>query len=397
MKQRAVIRSFLAEVSPAREVRRLMETDAGYDAAVWRRMAEAHAMPGLLVPGRFGGPGGGWPEMALVLEEMGRVLLCAPFLSTAVLAPTAILASGDTDAGHRWLPPIAAGRLTATVAVAEAGTWGGQVTTTATPTDAGGHRLEGRKEFVLDGHVAELLVVAAQGPSGPSQRGAQGPSGPSERGARGGGGVSLFAVEGDAAGLARTLSPTMDQTRKLARVELSSTPARLIGPPGGGPAVLRRVLDVGAVALAAEQVGGAQRCLEMAVDHAANRYQFGRPIGSFQAVKHKCADMLLAVESARAAAGHAVEALGGPVSPALKGRSGPRPPGAGLTVAASLAKVCCSEAFFRVAADTIQLHGALGVSWDHDAHLYFKRATASRLLFGDPSHHRRRLADQLGL
>jgi alkylation response protein AidB-like acyl-CoA dehydrogenase len=313
---------------------------------------------------------------------MGRVLLCAPFLSTAVLAPTAILASGDEDAGHRWLPPIAAGRLTATVAVAKAGIWGpsgpsereaqgpAHVTTTATPTDAGGHRLEGRKEFVLDGHVAELLVVAAQGPSGPS-----------ERGAHGAGGVSLFAVEGDAAGLSRTLSPTMDQTRKLARIDLSSTPARLIGPPGGGPAVLGRVLDVGAVALAAEQVGGAQRCLEMAVDHAANRYQFGRPIGSFQAVKHKCADMLLAVESARAAAGHAVEALGGD----------------GLTVAASLAKICCSEAFFRVAADTIQLHGALGVSWDHDAHLYFKRATASRLLFGDPSHHRRRLADHLRL
>ena len=215
--------------------------------------------------------------------------------------------------------------------------------------------------FVLDGHVADLVLVVGRTPKG----------------------FSLFGVKGDAEGLTRTPLPTMDQTRKQARLEFAGTPAWLIGTEGGAEAGLSKTLDLAAVALAAEQVGGAQRCLDSSVEYAKTRIQFGRPIGSFQAIKHKCADMLLEVESAKSAAYYAGWAAAEDSDE--------------LPVVASLAKSYCSEAYFHAAAENIQIHGGIGFTWEHDAHLYFKRAKSSELLFGDPAYHRELLAQRIGI
>ena len=231
--------------------------------------------------------------------------------------------------------------------------------TTATSADGDAWKISGTKMYVLDGHTASLLIVAARTDAG----------------------VSLFAVDGDAAGVTRTALSTMDQTRKQAKVELADASGRLIGTDGGGWAVLEQVLDLAAVALAAEQVGGAQACLDMAVQYAKDRVQFGRPIGSFQAIKHKCADMLLEVESAKSAAYYA-----GWAASELNDE---------LPSVASLAKAYCSEAYFHAAAENIQIHGGIGFTWEHPAHLYFKRAKSSELLFGDPTYHREQLAQRI--
>ncbi|MBV8160638.1 MAG: acyl-CoA dehydrogenase, partial [Acidimicrobiia bacterium] len=201
--------------------------------------------------------------------------------------------------------------------------------------------------------------------------------------ARTGDNVSLFTVAGDAEGLTRTPLATMDQTRKQARLEFSGTPAKLLGTEGEGWPVLSRVLALAAVALAAEQVGGAQKCLDMSVEYAKVRVQFGRPIGSFQAIKHKCADMLLEVESAKSAAYYA-----GWAAAELNDE---------LPTVASLAKAYCSDAYFHAAAENIQIHGGIGFTWEHDAHLYFKRAKSSQLLLGDPTYHRELLAQRIGI
>jgi alkylation response protein AidB-like acyl-CoA dehydrogenase len=293
---------------------------------------------------------------------MGRSLLCAPYFATIALAANAILTSGDDAAKKELLPGIATGDTIATLAFTEDnGRWDeGGIATTATRA-GDGWTLDGHKMFVLDGHVANLLVVAARTPAG----------------------LSLFAVEGDAPGLTRVPLATMDQTRKQARLELAGTPGQLIGADGGASAGLSRTLDLAAVALAAEQVGGAQRCLDMSVEYAKERVQFGRPIGSFQAIKHKCADMLLEVESAKSAAYYAGWAAAESSDE--------------LPVVASLAKAYCSDAYFHAAAENIQIHGGIGFTWEHDAHLYFKRAKSSELLLGDPTYHRELLAQRIGL
>jgi alkylation response protein AidB-like acyl-CoA dehydrogenase len=253
------LRRFLTDKSPSAEVRRLMDTDEGYDPKVWQQLAQQLGVTGLTIPEKFGGLGYGAVEQAIVLEEMGRALLCAPYLSTAVLAVQALLASGDAAAQEQHLPGIAEGTTIATVAVAEDdGHWDTAAMTTraARAADGAGWRLDGRKSFVLDGHTADLIIVAAQTDGGPS----------------------LFAVAGDADGLTRQPLETLDRTRKLARLDLASTQAQLIGTEGGATAAVRRTLQVSAAALAAEQVGGAQRCLDMSVEYAKLRMQFGRPI-----------------------------------------------------------------------------------------------------------------------
>jgi alkylation response protein AidB-like acyl-CoA dehydrogenase len=347
------LRRFLTDKSPPAQVRRLMETGEGYDPAVWAQLAGQLGVTGLAIPEKFGGSGYGPVELAIVLEEMGRALLCAPFFGTAVLAAQALLASGDSAAQEQFLPGIADGSTIATLAVPEDdGQW--SVTglqTRARPSD-GGYVLDGSKSFVLDGHLAGLLLVAAVTDSGPS----------------------LFAVEGPADGLTRTPLQTLDRTRKLARLELAGTPAQLVGTEGGAGPVIERTLQHGAVALAAEQVGGAQRCLDMSVEYAKIRMQFGRPIGSFQAIKHMCADMLLEVESARSAAYYAAWAA--------QDDTGEFP------LVASLAKAYCSEAYFQAAADNIQIHGGIGFTWEHDAHLYYRRAKSAEVMLGTPSQHR---------
>jgi alkylation response protein AidB-like acyl-CoA dehydrogenase len=358
---RAAVRRFLAEKSPETEVRRLMETTEGYDPAVWRQMADQLGLQSLTIPEEFGGSGFSYVELIVVLEEMGAALLCAPFFSTVALAANALLTSGDDDAKKSYLPGIASGETIATLAITEDnGKWDfSGIELVATEKD--GWVLNGHKMFVLDGHVANLIIVAAR-----TQRG-----------------VTLFAVDGDAAGLTRTALPTMDQTRKQARLEFSDTPATLIGTEGGAEAGLSKTLDLAAVALAAEQVGGAQHVLDASVEYAKTRIQFGRPIGSFQAIKHKCADMLLEVESAKSAAYYAGWAAAEDSDE--------------LPVVASLAKSYCSEAYFHAAAENIQIHGGIGFTWEHPAHLYFKRAKSSELLLGDPSYHRELLAQRIGI
>ena len=359
---RKTVRQFLEAKSPETAVREQMDTEAGYDAAVWQQMGEQLGLQGLVIPEEFGGSGYGYIELVVILEEMGRALLCAPFFSSVVLAANTLLHSGDDAAKADYLPGIASGETIATLAFTEEnGRWD-EEGVTATATQAGdAWTIDGTKMYVLDGHTASLLLVAA----------------------RSGKGVSLFAVDADAAGVSRTALATMDQTRKQAKVTFAGTPARLIGTEGECWSVLSRVLDLAAVALAAEQVGGAQFCLEMAVQYAKDRVQFGRPIGSFQAIKHKCADMLLEVESAKSAAYYA-----GWCASELNDE---------LPSVASLAKAYCSEAYFHAAAENIQIHGGIGFTWEHPAHLYFKRAKSSELLFGDPTYHRELLAQRIGI
>jgi len=339
-----------------------METADGFDAAVWSQMGEQMGLQGLSIPEEFGGSGYGFVELGIVLEEMGRALLCAPFFSTAVLAASTLLQSGDDAAKAKYLPGIASGETIATLAYTEpSGKWDESGITMSATKSGDGYTLSGTKSFVLDGNAANLIIVAAKT----------------------GAGTSLFAVQGDAAGLTKTNLSTMDQTRKQAKLDFDNTPAELIGTDGAGWSTLETVLDLAAVALAAEQVGGAQKVLEMAVDYAKVRVQFGRPIGSFQAIKHKCADMLLEVESAKSAAYYGMWCASEMNDE--------------LPSTASLAKAYCSEAYFHAAAENIQIHGGIGFTWEHPAHLYFKRAKSSELLFGDPTYHREQLAQRIGI
>ncbi len=359
---RTAVRRFLTEKSPETEVRRLMDTTEGYDPAVWSQMADQLGLQSLTIPEEFGGSGFSYVELLVVLEEMGAALLCAPFFSSVALGANALLTSGDDEAKKSYLPGIASGETIATLAITEDnGKWDFSGIELAATQKDGAWVLDGHKMFVIDGHVANLILVAARSAAG----------------------VSLFAVEGDAAGLTRTPLPTMDQTRKQARLEFSGTPAVLIGVDGGAEAGLSKTLDLAAVALAAEQVGGAQHVLDASVEYAKTRIQFGRPIGSFQAIKHKCADMLLEVESAKSAAYYAAWAAAEDSDE--------------LPVVASLAKSYCSEAYFHSAAENIQIHGGIGFTWEHPAHLYFKRAKSSELLLGDPSYHRELLAQRIGI
>jgi alkylation response protein AidB-like acyl-CoA dehydrogenase len=359
---REALRRFLGDRSTSAEVRRLMDSEVGYDRDVWHLMADQLGLAGLAIPEEYGGSGYGFVELAIVFEETGATLLCSPLLSTVALAANALLLSDDTEAKMRYLPKLAAGELTATLAFTEDdGQWDpAKSAMTAVPCD-GGWLLTGTKSFVVDGHTAELILVAARTDAG----------------------LSLFSVPGNAPGLTRTALPTMDQTRKQARLTFADTPAELIGTAGGAEAVLARTLDLAVVALAAEATGGAQRCLDMSVAYAKDRIQFGRPIGSFQAIKHMCADMLVQVESARSASSYAGHTA------AEENQD--------LPIAASTAKAFCTEAFFHAAAQNIQIHGGIGFTWEHDAHLYFKRAKSSELMFGDPDFHRERVAQQLGI
>ena len=359
---RKTVRAFLEAKSPESAVREQMETESGFDPAVWAQMGEQMGLQGLHIPEEYGGSGYTFVELGIVLEEVGRALLCAPFFSSVVLAANVLLHSGDDAAKKSHLPGIASGETIATVAFTEpSGKWDeAGITMQATPA-GDGFTLSGTKMFVLDGHTADTIIVAALTAKG----------------------VSLFAVDGTAGGLTRTALSTMDQTRKQAKLEFADTPASLIGVDGEGWTVLSTVLDLAAIGLAAEQVGGAQKVLEMAVEYAKVRVQFGRPIGSFQAIKHKCADMLLEVESAKSAAYYGMWCAAEMNDE--------------LPSVASLAKAYCSEAYFHATAENIQIHGGIGFTWEHPAHLYFKRAKSSELLFGDPTYHRELLAQRIGI
>jgi alkylation response protein AidB-like acyl-CoA dehydrogenase len=364
---REAVRKFMEAKSPSSEVRRLMETTEGYDEAVWKQMAQELGLQSLHLPEAHGGQGFTFVELGIVLEEMGRVLLCAPYFSTVVLAADAIMnAATDAQQGE-LLPGIASGETIAALAFTEPnGRWDASGITMEATGKGDSYQLSGTKMFVIDGHTANTIITVARlaGTSGED-------------------GISFFAVDGDASGLTRTPLATMDQTRKQARLDFSDVAARPLGEPGAGWAALSKTLDQAAVGLSNEMVGGAQKVLEMAVDYAKVRVQFGRPIGSFQAIKHKCADMLLEVESAKSAAYYAAWAAAEDNEE--------------LPVVASLAKAYCSDAYFHAAAENIQIHGGIGFTWEHDAHLYFKRAKSSEILLGDATYHRELLAQRIGI
>ncbi|SHN16295.1 acyl-CoA dehydrogenase family protein [Cryptosporangium aurantiacum] len=352
---RSMIRALLEKQSPESAVRATMDTDRGYDPALWTSFAELGLLS-LAVPETFGGGGAGWTEQGLVFEELGRSLACAPYLSTVGLAITALLESGDDRAIERWLPSLAAGDRTAALVLGErSGHWSttGEALT-ATATD-GGWQVTGVAEHVLDGATADLLLVLAVADPGPT----------------------LFAVEAAGQDVRRTPVTTSDRTRRIAHVRLLDAAARPIGAIGGGADIVAAALRYGQVALACEQVGGAARCLELAVDYAKTRVQFGRPIGSFQAVKHKCADMLVAVESARSASWVAIRAAGSE----------------DLPLAAAVAAAVCAEAYEHCASVLVQVSGGIGYTWEHPAHLHVKRSRGSAVLLGAPHQHRRLVAE----
>ncbi|NQV58773.1 MAG: acyl-CoA/acyl-ACP dehydrogenase [Alphaproteobacteria bacterium] len=355
---RSVLRRFLAEKSPTTEVRRLMDTETGYDQEVWRQLSQDLGLTAMHIPEEYGGQGFGFVELAIALEEMGRALLCAPYFSSIVLAATAIMNAGDEAQKRDLLPAIAAGDTRAALAFTEDnGRWDAAgVALTATPMDDG-YRLDGAKSFVLDGHTADLLVVLARQP-----------------GSTGEDGLSFFTVPGKAEGLTRRLLQSTDSTRKLAHLEFQGVPAELLGDAGGAAAPLSRTLDQAVACLANEMVGGAELLREQALDYAMLRMQFGRTIASFQTLKHKAADMLIDVELAKSAAYYAAAA-----ADADDGE---------LPAMASLAKAGAGEAYMQTAIHAIQIHGGIGFTWDNDTHLWFKRAKGSEVFLGDPSYHR---------
>ena len=358
---RTNLRRFLVDKAPTKETRRLMETDTGWERDTWRALNAELGLTAVRIPEAYGGHGFGFGEHCIVLEEMGRALVCAPYFATTVLAAGAILNAGTEAEKQALLPAIAAGDTVATLASAEDnGRWDAAATTlTATPGGSGA-RLNGHKSFVLDGHTADLIVVLARAP-----------------GSSGENGLSLFTVRGDAAGLTRTPLKTMDPTRKLARLRFENVEATPLGQAGAAAAPFAKTMIEAAVCLANEMVGGAERLREDAMAYARLRVQFGRSIASFQSMKHKAADMLLEVELAKSAAYYAAAALD-------EGD-------ADIAATASLAKACASDTYTQTAIHAVQIHGGIGFTWDNDTHLWFKRAKSSEILFGDAHYHREQM------
>jgi alkylation response protein AidB-like acyl-CoA dehydrogenase len=371
---REATRALLAEVSSPDRVRALMPDPAGTDPDAWRQLA-ALGLPGIAVPERFGGGGGSLADQGVVLEEMGRALCGGPYFATAVLAVQTLLAAPDSDrVAADLLTGICAGGLTVTLAAAgDGGRWDEAGVTVRAARAAGGWQLTGAAAFVPDGATADVVLAVARTP----------------------GGISLFAVPGTAEGLTRSPQPAMDQTRKQARLDFAAAGGRLIGADGAGWDIVARGLRRAMVGLAAEQAGGAQRVLDMMVEHARTRHQFGRPIGSFQAVQHRCAAVLVDVEAAKSAAYYGLRtAAAQPARP-----SGPAGAEAEseLAAVASLAQAFCSQAYRHAADAAIQVFGGMALTWEHPVQLYFKRARSAEVLLGAPAYHRELLARHLSL
>jgi alkylation response protein AidB-like acyl-CoA dehydrogenase len=357
---REAVAALLAKRSQETRVRELMATETGHDETTWRELA-GMGLLGLTVPEEFGGSGAGQTELGIVMEEMGRALLCGPYFSTAVLVTSLLSAAGDATERAEVLPRLAAGELIAGLAYAEGSSAG-----VPAPPDTAAAALDGRwtltgqKTYVLDARIADLLYVLADTDSG----------------------SAIFAVDPGTAGVTMSALTTVDQTRKQYRVEFADVAARLVGEPGAGAEAFAAALELAGVALISTQAGGAYRAMRMAVDYAKARYQFGRAIGSFQAVKHMCADMLLEAESAISAARHVAAAYddGAP----------------SRVTDLALAQAYCSDASVFVTATNIQVHGGIGFTWEHPAHLYLRRARTDAQLLGPPASHRERYLRLMG-
>jgi alkylation response protein AidB-like acyl-CoA dehydrogenase len=366
---RSTARKFFENECGSDTVRRLMETPEGISPDLWTKIAEQGWL-GLVFPEAYDGLGLGLVDLVVLMEEMGRAVVPGPYFSTVLLGGLAVLEAGSEAQKKEWLPKIAAGDKRVALAWMEPSAQLGPAGVTLSATEKGGrYTLSGTKLFVHDAHTADALVVAAR-----------------TRPGAGAEGVSLFLLPRDTSGLRVTLLPTMDQTRKLCEVTCVDVVVgadALLGPAGAGWAPLARVLDRATVALCAEMCGGAQKVLDMTVEYAKIRQAFGRPIGSYQGVKHRAADMLVDVENAKSITYYAAWALDEGAAEA--------------PLAVSMAKAYVSDAFRRVAAAGIQLHGGIGFTWEHDLHLYFKRAKGSEFTFGDATHHRERVAQLVNL
>lgn len=345
----SMLRDLLSSRSDSAAVRRAMESEPGYDADLWRVLCEEIGAASLAIPEEFGGAGFTAFETHLVLEELGAAMTPSPYLGTVAIAAQAVLASGDAAACERLLPGIAAGETTAALVWADArgrfGTFG---------ISFDGIALSGTAPLVIDGSTADVLLVLATTADG----------------------VGLFEVAGDATGVTRVATPAMDTTLRFAEVTFDGAAAVRIG----SAVDTDRLRDIAATAVTSLQIGGARRILDLTVEYSKQRVQFGRQIGSFQALKHRMADMHLLVETATTASRAAASAVAD---------------GSDLSSVAALAKTWASDAFSTVAGEAVQLHGGIAITWEHDAHLYFKRAHATRELFGSPESIRTREAERL--
>ncbi len=367
---RSTARKFLENECTSTFVRARMEEPAGVTDDFWMKLAEQGWL-GLIYPEEYGGSGLGFVDLTVLMEEMGRCVMPGPFFSTVLLGGLAILEAGSPEQKKEWLPKIAAGQAKATLALTEPNArWDAAGVTVTAKEGKGGFVLNGTKLFVPDAHLADVSVVVARTAEGKS---------PED-------GVSLFLVPKGTKGVEVKLLPTMDQTRKLCEVTLRDTvvPAgALLGTRGGAWPTLARVLQRATVALCAEMCGGAQRVLDMTTEYAKIRVAFGKPIGTYQGVKHKAADMLVDVENAKSLTYYAAWAAD---------ENSPE-----TALAISMAKAYASDAYRKVSATGIQLHGGIGFTWEHDLHLYFKRAKASEFTFGDATYHRERVAQLINL
>jgi alkylation response protein AidB-like acyl-CoA dehydrogenase len=366
---RSMARDFLDKECPTTYVRQMMDDERGFTAAFWGKMADLGWM-GLTLPEAYGGSALSFIDLVVVLEEMGRSVVPGPFFSTVVLGGTALLEGGSDAQQQEFLPRMATGELRATLAQHEpSGRWDADGIALTATEKGGDWTLDGTKLFVPDAASADLLVVAGRAP-----------------GSRGSDGVGLFLVDAKAPGVSITPLKTMDQTRKLAEVSFTGVrvpDARVLGTVGDGWRLLERIADRGKVGLCAEMCGGAQRVLDMSVEYAKVREQFGRPIGSFQAIQHKCANMLVEVESSKSVTYYAAWAVANDVDEA--------------PLAAAMAKAYCSDAYRDTAGEGIQIHGGIGFTWEHDMHLYFKRAKSSEVTFGDATWNRELVARLIDL
>ncbi len=356
-------RQFLESECPMTYVRQMMDDEVGYSEEQWQKMAELGWL-GLIFPEQYSGAGLDLVDLVVVLEEMGRCVMPGPFFATVLLGGSAIQFGGSDAQKRAYLPRIIDGSLKTTLAhLEESARWDADGIQLRATASGNGYRLSGTKLFVPDAHNAGLLVVAAR------------------TGGSGTDGITLFLVDGKAAGLKIRTLKTMDQTRKLCEVRFDDVEVgadAVLGEVGKAWPILDAVVDRAKVAISAEMCGGAQKVLDMSVEYAKVREQFGKPIGSFQAIQHKCANMMVQVESAKSATYYAAWAVANGVDEAH--------------LTACMAKAYCSDAYRFVSGEGIQIHGGIGFTWEHDMHLYFKRAKGSEVTFGDATWNRELVA-----
>ena len=347
------VKRFAEEKSTSEDVRRLMETEEGYDESTWDILSTELAVTGLIIPEEFGGSGFGATELGIVMEQFGRSLICVPFFSSSVMAASALILNGSENDKNKWLPAIAAGGAKGTLCVSErSGSWDESAIQTTASKNGDQYLLNGEKHFVLDAHVSDFLIVASRLDNR----------------------TALFTLDPKDDRVQIKLEQGMDQTRKICTVTMKGAPAQILGPDK--PAALDKIFDRSIVALSHEMIGGAQQLLDSAIEYTKLRVQFGRSISSFQAIKHRLADLLLEVELAKSACYHAAYKIDKQQN---------------SSEAASHAKAQASEAYLNSAIQCIQLHGGVGFTWENDTHLWFKRAKSSEVFLGSPHEHRERM------